>query len=70
MTDPHAGIAAHYSPQGLYETILAALKQAGKDMERLTPDDLAPVDEFHTRGHAVTVEIGRASCRERVYGPV
>ena len=61
MTDPHAGIAAHYSPQGLYETILAALKQAGKDMERLTPDDLAPVDEFHTRGHAVTVEMANAA---------
>lgn len=60
MTDPHAGIAAHYGHQGLYETILAALKQAGKDMDRLTPDDLAPVDEFHTRGHAVTVEMANA----------
>ena len=60
MSDAHAAIAGHYGRQGLYEDILTALKQAGKDLERLTPDDLAPADEFHTRGHAVTVEMAGA----------
>ena len=30
--------------------ILAALVDAGKDVNHLQPEDLAPVDEFHTRG--------------------
>ena len=38
-------------------TILAALKQAGKDVERLTPDDLAAVDEFHTGQRGATIRL-------------
>jgi hypothetical protein len=30
--------------------ILAALADAGKDVNHLQPEDLAPVDEFHTHG--------------------
>jgi len=57
MSESQSGIAHHYGRDGLYEAIVAALRQAGKDLERLTPDDLAPADEFHTRGHAVTEEM-------------
>jgi SAM-dependent methyltransferase len=57
VTDIHARVARHYGQAGIAEAILAALAAAGKDIERLTPDDLAPIDEFHTRGRAATVDL-------------
>jgi SAM-dependent methyltransferase len=47
----------HYGHIGLGDKILAALTAAGKDVDRLAPDDLAPIDEFHTRGRTATVEL-------------
>ena len=58
MTDPSA-VAKHYGRPGLVDVILDALKAAGKDIDHLTPDDLAPVDEFHTRGRAATIDLAR-----------
>ncbi len=50
-------IAAHYQQSGLLDRILAALRAAGKDLDRLTIDDLAPVDEFHSRRRRATEEL-------------
>ncbi len=50
---------AHYRRPELGAAILAALRAAGKDPERLTPGDLAPVDQFHTRGRDATLELAR-----------
>jgi MPBQ/MSBQ methyltransferase len=50
-------VHAHYRRSGLYEQILAGLKLAGKDLNAVTPEDLAPADQFHTRGHLVTTEM-------------
>jgi ubiquinone/menaquinone biosynthesis C-methylase UbiE len=50
-------VADHYKKRALGDVILAALKAAGKDIEHLTPDDLAPVDEFHTGGRNATVRL-------------
>jgi len=47
-------VAGHYTEGTLEQRILAALRQAGKDLDRLDPDDLAPVDEFHHGGRAAT----------------
>jgi MPBQ/MSBQ methyltransferase len=52
-------IAQHYGRSGLSEAILHALTMAGKDIARLTIDDLAPLDEFHTRGRTATVDLAR-----------
>jgi len=52
-------IVEHYHRDDLGQVILGALTAAGKDIERLSPDDLAPVDEFHTRGRAATIELAR-----------
>ena len=41
--------------------ILAALEKAGKALDQLKPEDLAPVDEFHIRGRAATLELARAA---------
>ena len=58
MTDARA-VEAHYTRRSLGETILAALREAGKDLEHLTPDDLAPVDEFHSGQRNATVRLAQ-----------
>src|SRR5437667_12471148 len=52
-------VADHYKKRALGDAILTALKAAGKDIERLTPDDLAPVDEFHSGGRNATVRLAQ-----------
>jgi SAM-dependent methyltransferase len=47
-------VAGHYGRAGLEAAILEALRAEGKDPERLVPDDLAPVDEFHIGGGEAT----------------
>jgi SAM-dependent methyltransferase len=55
-------VQQHYGRERILDAILGALRETGKDLDRLTPDDLAPVDEFHIRGREATVELaGRAS---------
>jgi ubiquinone/menaquinone biosynthesis C-methylase UbiE len=64
MTIPtrvNEAIQAHYTRSDLGSVILAALEKAGKDLNRLTPEDLAPIDEFHIRGRAATLELARAA---------
>jgi SAM-dependent methyltransferase len=50
-------VETHYTRPGLGEAILAALKAAGKDIDRLTPDDLAPIDEFHGGQRPATIRL-------------
>ena len=47
----------HYTSRDLGAVILAALQGMGKDLEHLTPDDLAPVDEFHGGQRPATVRL-------------
>ncbi|HEU0200886.1 MAG TPA: methyltransferase domain-containing protein [Burkholderiaceae bacterium] len=54
-------VQAHYARGDLGNTILAALEKAGKDLSRLTLEDLAAVDAFHIRGRAATLELARAA---------
>jgi SAM-dependent methyltransferase len=49
-------IAEHYTHGALEQVILDALRAAGKDPDHLTPDDLAPVDEFHIGGRQATID--------------
>ncbi len=48
-------VARHYAHGSLEEAILDALAAAGKDVNHLTPKDLAPVDEFHVGGRQATM---------------
>src|SRR5262244_1499907 len=50
-------VETHYTRPDLIGAILAALKAAGKDIDHLTPDDLAPVDEFHSGQRPATVRL-------------
>ncbi|HLZ72864.1 MAG TPA: pyrimidine dimer DNA glycosylase/endonuclease V [Dehalococcoidia bacterium] len=49
----------HYGRGDLAEAILDAVRAAGKNPEALTPDDLAPVDQFHIGGKPATVELAK-----------
>jgi ubiquinone/menaquinone biosynthesis C-methylase UbiE len=50
-------VAGHYTDGTLEQRILAALREAGKDPDRIDADDLAPVDEFHHGGRAATAAL-------------
>lgn len=50
-------VARHYGDTDLERNVLAALKAAGKDIERLTIDDLSEIDEFHLGWRAQTAGI-------------
>jgi MPBQ/MSBQ methyltransferase len=49
-----SSVQSHYARPGLESTILPALKNAGKNVEELTADDLAPISEFHLQGREAT----------------
>jgi ubiquinone/menaquinone biosynthesis C-methylase UbiE len=57
MPTPSNPIISHYHRGGLFEAILRRLQESGVDLASVTPQDLAPVDEFHVRGAAVTKEL-------------
>jgi SAM-dependent methyltransferase len=52
-------VSKHYGRSDLAERILGALRDAGKDAEHPTIEDLAPVDHFHLRGRDATLELAR-----------
>lgn len=54
-------IQTHYTRADLGDVILTALEKAGRDIDHLTPEDLAPIDQFHIRGRAATLELARAA---------
>nr|WP_319527953.1 methyltransferase domain-containing protein [Pseudomonas laurentiana] len=61
QTPINEAIQTHYTRSDLGDVILSALEKAGKDVNRLTPEDLAPVDQFHIRGRVATLELARAA---------
>lgn len=54
-------VQAHYTRPDLGSLILTALEKAGKDIDHLTPEDLAPIDAFHIRGRKATLELAQAA---------
>lgn len=51
----------HYAGEDLTNRLMAALDAAGLSGHQISAADLAPLDQFHTRGLAATVELGRAA---------
>jgi SAM-dependent methyltransferase len=49
-------VIEHYRHGALEDALLKGLAAAGKDVANLTPDDLAPADEFHIGGRPATVD--------------
>ncbi len=54
MSDIETAVARHYGNVELLARILAGLEASGADLDRLRPDDLATVDEFHIGGREAT----------------
>ncbi|HEX7911473.1 MAG TPA: class I SAM-dependent methyltransferase [Paraburkholderia sp.] len=59
MTDRLDGVRDHYRATGLTERLKAVLAAFGPEDQRLTPQQLGTLDQFHTRGLAATVELAR-----------
>jgi SAM-dependent methyltransferase len=57
MPNGRSPVEDHYTNPDLGEAILAALRRLGKNLDRLTLDDLAPVDEFHGGQRPATVRL-------------
>jgi len=57
MPDLAANVERHYASDDLGARILAALDGAGMDMGNLTPQHLAPMDQLHSGGWALTEEL-------------
>jgi MPBQ/MSBQ methyltransferase len=50
-------IHSYYSPNNLYNKIIDGLIEIGKELSKITLEDLHPVDEFHIRGTVATKEL-------------
>jgi ubiquinone/menaquinone biosynthesis C-methylase UbiE len=59
MSDYAHAINQHYGQTELDAKILTALREAGKDLEALTRDDLASFEELHDGGREATRELAR-----------
>lgn len=58
MSDDHErAVARHYQVSDLTQRVLKAAAAAGLDPGRLTPADLAPIDEFHIGGREATKHV-------------
>ena len=49
----------YWGREGVERTILDALAAAGRNVDKLTVDDLAPADQFHSGGKASTDRLAR-----------
>jgi ubiquinone/menaquinone biosynthesis C-methylase UbiE len=54
-----AQLNAHYGRADLSAIVLRALKDAGKNLDALSVDDLAALDQFHTRGRDATLDLAQ-----------
>lgn len=57
MNDALDGVRDHYRATGLTERLKVALAAFGPEDQPLTPEQLAALDQFHTRGIAATAEL-------------
>ncbi len=58
MIEP-AKVTQHYDQHALTERIAAAIDAAGLSDKPLSLQDLAPLDQFHSRGLAATIELAQ-----------
>jgi sarcosine/dimethylglycine N-methyltransferase len=59
MTDVLDGVRDHYRATGLAGRLKAALAVFGPEDQRLKPEQLGALDQFHTRGLAATAELAK-----------
>ena len=59
MSDVLDDVRDHYRATGLTERLKTALAALGPEDQRLMPQQLASLDQFHTRGLAATAELAK-----------
>lgn len=59
MTDGLDDVRDHYRATGLTERLKEALKIFGPEDQQLLPEQLAALDQFHSRGLAATTELAQ-----------
>jgi sarcosine/dimethylglycine N-methyltransferase len=59
MADGLDGVRDHYRATGLAERLKTVLAVFGPEDQRLTPEQLGMLDQFHTRGLAATADLAR-----------
>jgi sarcosine/dimethylglycine N-methyltransferase len=59
MSDVLDGVRDHYRATGLTERLKTALAALGPEDRQLAPQQLAALDQFHTRGLAATAELAK-----------
>jgi sarcosine/dimethylglycine N-methyltransferase len=59
MTDVLNDVREHYRATGLTERLKAALTVFGPEDQRLTPEQLGSLDQFHVRGLAATAQLAQ-----------
>jgi sarcosine/dimethylglycine N-methyltransferase len=59
MTDTIDDVRDHYRATGLTERLKTALTVFGGEDQRLLPQQLAALDQFHTRGLAATADLAK-----------
>src|ERR1700738_2424588 len=59
MTDVLDGVRDHYRATGLTDRLKRALTVFGPEDQRLTPQQLGALDQFHTRGLAASAELAK-----------
>ena len=63
MTDVLDGVRDHYRANGLTERLKTALTAFRTDEQRLTPQQLATLDQFHRVGSSPRASRMSTSCR-------
>lgn len=61
MSDGLDGVREHYRAAGLTDRLKAALAALWPEDQRLMPEQLGALDQFHTRGLAATAELAAAA---------
>ncbi len=61
MSDALDNVRDHYRAAGLTERLKTALRALGPEEQRLTPQQLGVLDQFHTRGLTATAELATLS---------
>src|SRR5260370_13886864 len=59
MSDVLDGGRDHYRSRGVTERLKTALMALGPEDQRVTPEQLGALDQFHTGGLAATTELAR-----------
>lgn len=65
MTDNNTKVREHYGTMGLADRIRSALTTIAPEGQMLTVAQLAPLDQFHTRGILATAELAAAAGLDR-----